>query len=113
MVQDDVGNVPSDGYDGPCPKSKEKKTQEKSRTEAKMQNQQEKNPPEPSQSTEQSDHPKLNLITKGHGTRVSRLKSWSDKATKLTDKLMELADILYTMDKNDAPMDENFCFLMN
>ena len=75
-----------------------------------MQRQQEKNPPEPSQSTEQSHPLNLRSVPKGHGTRVSHLRSWSDKAMKLMDKLMELADISYIMEKNDAPTDKNLLF---
>ena len=52
----------------------------------------------------------MNLVTKGPRTRVSYLKSWSEKATKLMDKLMELADVSYIMEQNDAPTDENILF---
>ena len=94
---------------------------DKSKEDAKMQSLQEKHPPEASQgqpqapnfqlSTQASCPPIMNLVTKGPGMKVSHLKSWSEKATKLMDKLMELANISYIMEQNNAPVDENILFL--
>ena len=110
----DVAEVPSDN-DKPCLKSKKRKRMDKSKEGEKSQSQQEKQPPEASQAQPQApneaSHPAImSLVTKGPGMRVSHLQSWSDKATKLTDKLMELAEVSCIMESNDAPTDENILF---
>ena len=49
-------------------------------------------------STQASCPPIMNLVTKGPEMGVSCLKPWSEKATKLMDKLMELAEVSYIME---------------
>ena len=91
------------------------KRKDKSKDGKKLQSQQEKQPPEASQAQPQAPDETshlaiMSLVTKGPGMRVSHLQSWSEKATKLTDKLMKLAEVSYIMEHNDAPTDENILF---
>ena len=111
----DVAEVPSDNNNKACLKFKQRKRMDKSREGKKLQSWQEKQHPEASQAQPQApdeaSHPAIvSLVPKGPGMRVSHLQSWSEKATKLTDKLMELAEVSYIMEHNDALTDENILF---